>query len=217
MRKLLDKLDRRFGKYGIDNLMLYIIGAIAIVYFMDYALYDKIQVPLNYLLMFNRDAILHGELWRLVTFAFTSPDVMPLFLVFALYFYWMAGNGLEAQWGTFKFNVFYFTGIICTLISGLITGYATNEYINLTIFLAFAILYPNFEILLFFFIPVKVKYLAVFDAVILVISFVFSGWKGRIALIVALGNLLLFFGPDMIDKIKYAKRRRDFQKNINGK
>ena len=214
MRKLLNKLDRKYGRYGIENLMLYIIGAIAIVYFMDYALYGRLEVPLNCLLMFNRDAIFRGELWRLVTFAFTAPATHPLLLVFTLYFYWLSGSGLEAQWGRFKFNVFYFFGLICTLISGLITGYATNEYINLTMFLAFAILYPNFQLLLFFFIPIKVKYLAILDAIGLVFSFVISNWKGKIALVIAIGNLILFFGPDIIDSIKNAKRRHDFKKQM---
>ena len=90
MRKLLNKLDRKFGRYGIDNLMLYVIGAMAIVYFMDYALYERLEVPLNWLLMFDKFAIFRGEVWRLITFAFTSPAVHPLLLVFTLYFYWLA-------------------------------------------------------------------------------------------------------------------------------
>lgn len=215
MRKLLDKLDRKYGRYGIENLMMYIVGAMAIVYFMDYALYDTLEASLNSVLIFNRAAIFRGELWRLVTFVFTATGSHPFLLAFTLYFYWLSGRGLEAQWGTFKFNVFYFTGLISSLIFGLIIGYATNYYINMSLFLAFAILYPNYEILLFFFLPVKVKYLAVFDAVMLVASFIFADWRGRVALIIALANLILFFGPDLIDKIKYAKRRHDYQKKVN--
>ncbi len=217
MRKFLDRLDKKYSRYGIENLMLYVIGAMALIYFLDYALYANYEVSLNSLMMFDRDAIFRGELWRIVTFAFMSPLSNPLFLVFSLYFYWISGNGLEAQWGRFKFNVFYFFGLLCTLASGLITGYATNSYVNLTLFLAFAILYPNYEILLFFILPIKVKYIAIVDAIGLLLSFVISNWRGKIALIVALGNLILFFGSDIIDKIKYAKRRHDFKKSVNRK
>lgn len=217
MRKLLDKLDRRFGRYGIENLMLYIVGAMAIVYFLDLAMYDTLEVSINSLLMFDRAAIFRGEVWRVFTFAFVSPNISPIFIIFELYFCWLVGTGLEAQWGKFKFNVYYFSGLLFTLASGMLTGYATNYYVNLTLFLAFAILYPNFELRLFFLIPVEIKYLAIVDGILLLILFVLSGPGGKIALIVALGNLILFFAPDFIDRIKNAKRRRDFKKKMNGK
>ena len=217
MKKLLDKLDRKYGRYGIENLMMYIIGAMIIVHFMDMFLINKMDASLNMLFAFDRAAIFRGELWRIFTFAFMSPDDNLLFLIFSLYFLWLMGNGLEQRWGTFKFNVFYFSGLLFSLIAGFILGYATNGFVNLTLFLAFAAIYPDHEILLFFFIPVKVKYLAILDAISLAFLLIILPLQMKLAILVAVGNFLLFFGSDIIDRIKYAKRRRDFQNKTNRK
>lgn len=217
MKKLLDKLERKYGRYCIENLMMYIIGAMIIVHFMDMFLIDKMDASLNMLFAFDRAAIFRGELWRIFTFAFMSPDDNLLFLIFSLYFLWLMGNGLEQRWGTFKFNVFYFSGLLFSLIAGFILGYATNGFVNLTLFLAFAAIYPDHEILLFFFIPVKVKYLAILDAISLAFLLIILPLQMKLAILVAVGNFLLFFGSDIIDRIKYAKRRRDFQNKTNRK
>lgn len=121
-------LARKFGKYVISNLMMYIVSAMAVVFVLDMLM----PVNLTAYFMFNKAAILRGQLWRLVTFLFLSPDSSIVWILFSLYFYWMIGSALENQWGSFRFNMYYLFGMLGTIISGMITGYATNSYLNLS-------------------------------------------------------------------------------------
>ena len=127
------------------------------------------------------------------------------------------GSALESQWGTFKFNMYYLTGIVATIITGILVGGATNVYLNLTLFLAFAILNPDFQIMLFFILPIKVKYIAILDAVILTYSFVVSSWQYKLILLVAVANLVLFFGENLFMRIKQMYRRYKIKKTNNRK
>lgn len=208
----LDKLNRKFGRYGIPNLMTVIVGGMGIVFLMDFILSPVTNLSLQSFLVFNREAVLHGQLWRLVTFVFIPPDSSIVFILFSLYFYWILGNALENQWGTFRFNVYYLCGMLGTVVAGMITGYAGNSYLNLSLFFAFALLNPDFELLVFFFLPVKIKYLALLDAAGLTLMLIRDSWAGRLALLVALGNVILFFWPDFMDRCRNAKRRYEFRK-----
>ena len=209
---LLQKIERKLGKYAISNLIQIIVIGMGIVFVLT------ILFPLNItdLLDFSKFDIMQGQVWRLFSFVFIPPNFSPIFIIFALYFYLLIGSSLEREWGKFKFNIFYFVGILGTIIAGMITGYATNSYLNLSLFLAFAILYPNFEILLFFVIPVKMKYLAFLDVLFFIYSLIISTWPGRIALIVSLLNIALFFGGDFIKRIKNMNRRAKWRRAIRG-
>lgn len=207
----LSRLERKYGRYGIENLMNTIVIGMGLIYVLDFFFYGSMRVSLSSMLAFDRTAILHGQIWRLLTFIFIPPNTSLLFILISLYFYWMLGSLLEQHWGTFRFNVFYLCGMLGTIVSGMITGYATNNFLNLSLFLAFALLYPNFEVLLFMILPIKIKYLAMLDAASLVFLFFTSTWSGKLALIVSLINLLLFFGGDLSRTIKNAKRRRDWK------
>lgn len=209
----LDKLNRKFGRYGIRNLMTFIVGGMAVVYLMELLVYPMTGFSLSSVLAFNRNAVLHGQIWRLITFIFIPPDSSILFILFSLYFYWLIGNVLENQWGAFRFNLYYLYGMVCTVIAGMITGYATNSYLNLSLFLAFALMYPDYQVMVFFILPVKMKYLALLDAVGLVALFIMDSWAGRVALLVSLGNVILFFWHDFINGIQNAKRRYEWRKN----
>ena len=156
---------------------------------------------------------MHGQIWRLVTFIFISPNSRILFILFSLYFYWLIGNALENQWGAFRFNLYYLFGMVGTVIAGMITGYATNSYLNLSLFLAFALMYPDYQVMVFFILPVKMKYLALLDVIGLAVMCIMDSWPGRIALFVALGNVILFFWRDFIYGIQNAKRRYEWRKN----
>lgn len=213
-RGLLDKLEKRFGKLAIKNLMLILVGAMAIVFLFDIFVSLKTGYSLEGRLIFQRSSIFAGEWWRVFTFIFLPPDSSPLFIIISLYFYYLIGTTLENQWGSFGFTLYYLLGIIGAIVSGFITGYATNYYLNMSLFLAFAILNPNFEILLFFFIPIKMKWLAIIDGVLLALSFVYSGWSGKLSLIMALVNLLIFFTPHLIDHIKAAHRGHKWKQNF---
>ena len=203
----LNKMERKFGKIAIPNLMNIIIFGMAIVFVIDTFTNPDYQYKLSSILYFDRGLILQGQVWRLLTFIFIPPNSSIFFIIFALYFYWLIGSSLEAQWGSFKFNVFYFTGVLFNIVSGFITGYALNDYLNLTLFLAFAMLYPNFQVLLFFFIPIKIKWLAWLGAALLVYSMIFNTFAGRMAIIISVLNFLLFFWKDILYSVKMFWRR----------
>ena len=212
---ILNKLERKFGRYYISNLMLYIVIGTGIVYAFQYLFTD---IPLWSSLTFNKDAIFHGQIWRLVSFVFIPESGNPISMLFWLYLYWFIGSSLENYWGGFRFNVYYFSGVIFAIIAGLITGYTTNHYLNLSLFLAIAILNPNMQLLLFFFIPVKMKWLGWLYVALLVYNFIFSGWSIRIIILISLLNIVLFFGGDFFsrirDKFRYRKVRKNFKSHI---
>ena len=211
--RFIDKLNRKFGRIAINNLMTIIIGAMALVFVSDIMIQSTKGVSILSALIFNKTAIFSGEIWRIFTFIFLPPETRLIFIIFALYLYWLIGNSFEDNWGAFKFNLFYLCGIIGTIIAGLITGYATNSYINLSLFLAFAIVFPDFELNLFFLIPVKVKYFAVFYLILIGYMIVVSPLSDKIAIIVSLANILLFFMKDFIDRIKNLYRRIKFKRS----
>lgn len=164
----IQKLERKYGRYAIHNLMYYII----ILYIVGY-LVDMLNPGFFYsYLSLNVEAILHGQVWRLVTFLAQPMDTSLIFLVFALHLYYMIGQHLEAQWGAFRFNLYFFAGVLFHIIAAFVVYFVTGvsmpigtTYLNLSLFFAFAAIYPNVEFLLFFIIPVKVKYLALLDGV----------------------------------------------------
>ena len=211
--KFLNKLERKFGKYAIPNLMSIIVFGMALVFLLDSftSANPEYQYGLSSLLYFSRDAVLSGQVWRILTFLFFPPDNNPLFIIFMLYFYWLIGNALERQWGSFKFNIYYLTGIVGTIIGGFITGFATNTFLNLSLYLAFAIMFPNFEILLFFLIPVKIKYLGILEIIFLMCEFIISDWANRACILVSLINVILFFGKDLYQAIRAFIRRKQYQ------
>ena len=216
--KWLNKLERKFGRYSIPNLMYIIIFGMAIVFVMDNIVCPATgRVLLSPMIYFDKAEILSGQIWRIITFIFLPEGNSAFFLIFELYFLWLMGSALESQWGTFKFNMYYLTGIVATIITGILVGGATNVYLNLTLFLAFAILNPDFQIMLFFILPIKVKYIAILDAVILTYSFVVSSWQYKLILLVAVANLVLFFGENLFMRIKQMYRRYKIKKTNNRK
>lgn len=210
-------MNRKFGKFSIRNLMLIIVCGMATVFLLDLYLAAAKGISFSSYLAFDRAAIFQGQIWRILTFIFIPPDSSIVFIVFSLYFYWLIGSALENQWGSFRFNIFYLCGMLGTIAAGLITGYAANEYLNLSLFFAFALIYPNFQIMLFFLIPVKVKYLAFFDAAYFIFMLIVGSWRMKIVIVVALANILLFFGRDFTDKIKNMWRRYKYRRDAGWK
>ncbi|QAA30787.1 rhomboid family intramembrane serine protease [Clostridium manihotivorum] len=213
--KWLDKLERKFGRYAIKNLMFYIVVANLIVYLMEYLFRTSM---LTYKLMFIPSLILKGEVWRVITFIFIPPNSSPIFIIFVLYFYYMIGSTLESEWGAFRFNFYYLLGIVGTIIAGFITGGAvTGTYLTLSLFLAFAYTYPDYQILLFFVIPIKIKYLAWLDAAFLAISFIQGDIADKLSIVAALINFFVFFGKDMLYRGKNTGYAYNNKKNIKKK
>ena len=215
--KWLNKLERKFGKIAIPNLMTILIFGMAIVAVIDIFTNPDYDQNLSSILMFDKDAILHGQVWRVLTFVFIPPGYSILTIAFTLYFYWILGTALESQWGSFRFNVYYFAGVIGTIIGGMITGYATSYYLNLSLFLAYAMLFPHHQIYLFFILPIKLKYLAIVDALFLAFEFVISTWPDRIAILISIVNFLVFFTPELIYQLKmffHRQKAKIHRKNI---
>lgn len=209
LNKYLNKLERKFGKFAISNLMLYIILGMGVFYVANMILSTNPdnRIHLYDMIFFSRYKIMQGEVWRVISFVLMPPASSIIFFVFILYFYWMMGDALERRWGSFKFNIFYFTGMIGCIAAGFITGFATNTYLNLSLFLAFALLFPNEEIMLFFVLPIKVKWIALVDAIVIGADFIRGSFNTRIFILLSIGNLLLFFGKDMFTGCYYAIRR----------
>jgi len=201
----LNRLEKKLGRFAVKGLMNYIIGLTALVFFLMY-----IQPTGSVIerLMLNWAMIKQGEVWRLITYIFIPPTDSILWIVFVLYFYYMIGINLENHWGALRFNVFYLIGVIATTVAALLTGGSvTSVYLNLSLFLAFAHLFPNFELLLFFILPVKVKYLAW-------LQWAFIGWTvltapsiaEKTVAIVSVANYLIFFGRDLLTGVKLNQK-----------
>lgn len=213
---ILNKLERKIGRFAIPNLM-FLLAILQFTVYVANILFP--QVGLNFWLMLDRQAILSGQVWRLISFILIPPQSSVIFIVFSLYLYYLLGTTLENQWGSFKFNVYYLIGMIGAIIACFISGYATNVYLNYSLFFAFAVLYPNYQLMLFFIIPIKIKYLALIDAAFFVYSFIVGSVSIKLSIVFSLLNFLIFFGKDFFkfikDKIYYSKTRRNFRKTMN--
>jgi hypothetical protein len=198
--------------------MLYIvIGQIAVFAF-DY-LFGSQGMYLSNLLYFNRALILQGEVWRVISFVFVPLDTTPIFFLIYLFFIYSISRSVESEWGGFFFNMFYLFGVLGTIAGGFIIGGASIEFINLSIFLAFALMAPNATFLVFFIIPIKAKYLAIFQIIFVVFGLITGTWAIRVAIIVSLINIAIFFWgdftPKIRDKFRYRKIRQNFRREMD--
>lgn len=205
MNNFLNKMERKFGKYAIHNLSLYIIVGYVIGYFLTMT--GSVEF-----ISLNPDKILHGQVWRIVTWILVPPSSFRFFTIIMLFFYYSIGNSLEKTWGAFRYNVYILSGMLFTLIGAflLYAGYVglggypgeavgifestafSTYYINLSI-LAFAACYPDMQVLLYFIIPIKIKWLAYLDAAVIAISFFGGNMAIKIAIVTSLLNFILFF------------------------
>ncbi|MDR2504960.1 MAG: rhomboid family intramembrane serine protease [Oscillospiraceae bacterium] len=219
MMKWLSRLELRArSKFYISNLMYYIIGGMAVVFLLD-----MLGFGASNLFYLDMNAVMRGQVWRLVTFIFLPPQTSFIFIIIALYFYYMIGNALESMWGSFRFNLYYLVGMLGAIVSAIISqaiwgmGYADNTFLNMSLFLAFAAMNPNFQIMLMFLIPIKMKWLALFDVALYAWQFITGGWDARIAIVFSLANLILFFGKDAMRmaraEIMTLRRRIRFKSN----
>lgn len=214
LHKLIDRIEMRLGRYsGIRNLMTIIVAAMAVVYVFDNVLGPAAGFYLSSYLAFDRSLIFRGQLWRLITFVVTPPQESLLFIAMQLLFVYFTGNMLQNRWGTLRFNLFYLGGMLGSLIAGMITGYATSYYINLSLLLAVAILYPMMQVNLYGILPIRMKWLALLEVLLILPGIISGSWGQRIAILVSLLNVLLFLGDRMIDQFKDAKRRYEWKKN----
>ena len=202
--KFLNNLERRFGRFAIENLMVVICGGQAIVYIAD-LLMDGFASDMLYL---NWGLVTRGQIWRVLTFIFEPGSSNPLTFVLSLYFYYMIGGALERIWGSFNFDCFYLLEMICTVIASVFVGVGTSYYINLSLFLAFAVLYPDHQVLLFYVLPIKVKWVALIDLLFMAYSFYISP-SVRPLIIASFVPLVIFLWDDAVKNIRlYIDRKK---------
>lgn len=212
-------IRRWIGRISVPNLMTYVVMGMAGIFVCDWLIP---QLNLYQYCSLSWNMVMRGQIWRLVTFIFLPPNSSIVWIIFSLYFYWMIGSALENQWGSSRFTLFYLIGMLGTIIASALTGgYVSNSYLNMSLFLAFAALYPNHQLLIFMMIPVKVKYLAIIDVILYLISFVTGTWADRITIVLALANILLFLGGDIMNTVRqemgYYKTRRNFRRAMRGR
>lgn len=246
------KLEQKYGKYAIPNLTFYLIICYAIGYLLQLAsLYNPAMSGLMSYMTLDIYAILHGQIWRLFTWLLIPPGGFDLFTLVMLYCYFSIGTLLERTWGTFRYNVFMFMGIIFTIIGAVIlyvfiwifgqslgagilegaellktvsAGYSSmfsTYYISMSIFLAFAMTFPDSQMLFMFVIPIKAKVLGIFYVAIMAYTIfsafaanVFYGIVTATVILFSLFNVLVFF---IVTRKSFRtptqiKRQREFQK-----
>ncbi len=165
-------------------------------------------------LILDRAQVLQGQLWRLVTWVFVIGKIHLIFLFFMVMIMWMMGDALEKAWGAFRVNLYIFGGIVSVIIGTMIFGF-NPEGVTLytTIFLAFARLFPDFELMLFFILPVKVKYLGMITGALVLLNFIASPDQ-RLPILFSMVNFFVAFGPGFIKGVKtravVAERRSRF-------
>ncbi len=242
----LNKLERKYGKYAISNLSLYLIVGYIIGYVAT-----MISPELYGLMAFNPYLIMRGQIWRIVTWMLLIPEgYNVLFAAIMLYFYYQLGTSLERTWGTFRYNLYIFSGILFTIIGAIITYFfvilylkgefgaagadlgladvastsgqvvgqvVSTYYVTTSILLAFAATYPEMEILLYFVLPLKIKWLGFLYGAEIIYDFISSPWPRKIMIVFSLLNFLVFFLTTRnYSKVSPSniKRKREFKRKI---
>ena len=210
--RAVDRFCGRHPRFGIRNLMLYLILGNIIVYL--FTMMDTTGT-LALRLTFSARAIMEGEVWRLVTFVLVPNFSGLLSLVLSLYFYYFIGTSLERQWGQAKFTVYYLSGMLFMIVFGMLMYWIfkieiifTAYYFNLSMFFVFATFYPDMQVLLFFFIPLKVKWLALLDLAYFVIAFFTTRFPANLFPVIILLHYIIFCGGWLIDWLRPARFRQ---------
>ncbi len=242
--KLSHNFERKFGKYAIRNLSLVLIICYAFGYMFQW-IYPNL---LSYLYLNPYEIVFHGQIWRLFTWLIVPPGGFDIFTLLMLYFYYSLGTTLERTWGTYRYNVYIFSGILFTILGAfLLFAYTllrdvfgggngaftalwmindsymslapmfSTYYVNMSIFLASASTYPNMQLLLFFFIPIKIKIMGMIYGALLVFEFITGGIADRFVIAASLMNFIVFFiaGRGKVHMSpRQARRRQEFKREV---
>lgn len=195
-------LRRKFDRFcfanrnkGIPNLMMYI--AIGCGVLNLFSLIDPSNALFG-ILCFSREKILQGQIWRLITYPLCYAGSNLLLTAITLFCYYSIGQAIENVWGTFRFNLFYLTGVVLMDVYCLVFGgTASTYYLNMSLFLAYATMYPDSQFLLLFIIPVRAWIFALLDLVIVLLGVIGNPFPYNLFPLIALGNYFLFFGKDV--------------------
>ena len=218
MKKKIDEFCRSHPNFGFPHLIKYITIANAVFWLLM-----MVNTRILYYMTFNPYAILHGQVWRLVSFIFIPPSTSFLALI-SIYFYYFIGTALEQQWGTARFNIYYFSGILLTILYGFLMYFVfgknvnlTASYVYLSMFFSFAALFPDMQVMPFFVIPIKMKWLAIVDAVFFLISVFTTPFPENLLPVVAVFNFVIFCLDDLLSLVNLripSRRTINFQREV---
>ena len=231
----LNKLERKIGRYAVPNLIIWLIGAYTIGY-----VFGTVSPGILSYLTLSPYHILHGQIWRLVTWVFMPTESNLIFLLIMALFYYQLGMALERTWGTFRYTLYIFSGVLFTVIAAVLLhvftgGYVvmngiayslggnifTTYYISLSIFLAYAVTYPDIQLLLMFVIPIRMKWMAFVYGLFIawdIVSYLRVGlWVGVVPIVASLLNFVIFYFSTR-DMNRYnpkeIHRRQQFKKAV---
>ena len=201
----LDKLERKLGRFAIPNLTVYLLAGYVIGFGVMYLMPELLGwITLEPML------IVRGQVWRLISWVLVPPTTRPISLLFLVLLYYSLGTALERTWGTFRYNVYIFSGLLFTVLGVFIlyavyffgfhielplsmAGMVSTNYITMSIFLAFAAIYPEMEVYLYFILPIKMKWMALVYAAMALYYFIRGGVVTRVAIAASLLNFVIFF------------------------
>lgn len=226
----IDRLQRRLGWLAVPNVTIAIIVGQAVLYVANLLAQNGGGVALDRV-MLDPAKVMQGEVWRLVTFLFTPPPIGPIWVIFYFMLFHLFGTTLEQQWGTFKYNLFLLVGYFANVAASFIGAFvlqqqldpgasgtlkfaslaATNGFLYGSVFLAFARLYPDFIMNLFFILPIRVKWLALLAWIGYAYALVVGNWMERMLVMASVLNYLLFFGREHVREVRQGQRKRTFQ------
>ena len=207
----LDKLEKKFGRFAIPNLTMYLIGA----YIIGFGIYYFLPGLFKWLTL-EPYFILKGQAWRVISWVLVPPSGSLISIIFIVLLYYSLGTALERAWGTFRYNVYIISGMLFTVIGAFVlygvlcatydaafiggqtllltgSGLFSVSYIYMSIFLAFAVTYPDMEVLLYFIIPIKMKWMGLVYGVMILYGIISGSMVTRIAIIASILNFIIFF------------------------
>ncbi|HUI06896.1 MAG TPA: hypothetical protein VL486_07800 [Verrucomicrobiae bacterium] len=207
----IDRLERLLPGLGIPNLAVYLTGAQALGFMLT-----LVEPRGWFLLILDPALVLKGEIWRLITFVAVPLSMNWLWMFFILYFLYFIVNGLEEEWGEFRTTLYVLVAVLLTIgFSFAFQVPITNiAHLESTLFLAAATTAPEYQILLFLVIPVKMKWLAWLTVAYIVWALIIGTWLSRLYLLTMYANYLLFFGPYFIGRLRAFQRRQKFKRDV---
>ena len=217
--KFFDKMEQKFGKFAIRNLMVYLL----LFYLAGFIL--QLTNPGFYWshLCLNMERIFAGEVWRLITFIVYPPSSSILWFLLEMFILYSLGTNLERLWGRFYFNLYIFIGLFATVLASLLVyviGHRvlllTADNLYLSLLLAFGITVPDMQFYIYFVLPVKAKYLVIFYAALMVYQAITGDWAVRVSLLASVANFLIFFFliRRPAQRVKQTVRRMEFARKV---
>ena len=203
----LDVIERRFRRFAIPNLTGLLAGIQGALWLLAVALPGPAQARLFETFVLIPANVWQGEVWRLVTFVFLPPG-LGILAIFGIYLFWLMGTSLEGQWGTVRYNFYVLISVLATIAAAFLLpsgGPATNMFIDSSVLLAFAYLFPNFTLNIYFILPIKIKWLALLAWLGYAFVMIRGDWSARAFVLASVCNFLLFFGRELWGRMRSGK------------